>query len=76
MARKLEFGWFLPTSGDSTAFGDPSASVQIDPEHILRVVTASEGAGFEYLLIPVDRHLGRPISPAPSLPLIPPRSRP
>lgn len=55
MTRRLEFGWFLPTSGDSTAFGDPSASVVIDPGHIRRVVTAAESAGFEYLLIPVDQ---------------------
>lgn len=55
MTRLLEFGWFLPTSGDSTAFGDPSASVEINPEHIRRVVTAAEDAGFEYLLIPVDQ---------------------
>jgi alkanesulfonate monooxygenase len=55
MARRLEFGWFLPTSGDSTSFGDPSATVDIDPEHLRRVVTAAEDAGFEYLLIPVDQ---------------------
>lgn len=55
MARRLEFGWYLPTNGDSTSFGDPSASVEIDPDHIRRVVTAAEDAGFEYLLIPVDQ---------------------
>ena len=51
--RPLEFGWFLPTSGDSTAFGVPEASVDVSPEHFSRVVTAAEEAGFEYLLIPV-----------------------
>lgn len=55
MARNLEFGWFLPTSGDSTAFGKPEAAVEINPEHLRRVVTAAEDAGFEYLLIPVDK---------------------
>ena len=27
--RPLEFGWFVPTSGDSEAFGDPSATVDV-----------------------------------------------
>ncbi|MEM7255017.1 MAG: LLM class flavin-dependent oxidoreductase [Pseudomonadota bacterium] len=52
---RLEFGWFLPTSGDTTAYGVPEASVEICPAHLERVVDAAESAGFEYLLIPVDK---------------------
>lgn len=55
MARDLEFGWFLPTAGDSTAFGVPEASVEITPEYLLRVVEVAEDAGFTYLLVPVDQ---------------------
>ena len=25
--KRLEFGWFLPTAGDTTAYGLPSAQV-------------------------------------------------
>lgn len=53
--RPLEFGWFLPSSGDSTAFGVPEETIEIGPEHLRRVVRAAEDAGFEYLLIPVGR---------------------
>ena len=51
--RPLEFGWFLPTSGDSSAYGLPEASIDASPEHFHKVVSAAEDAGFEYLLIPV-----------------------
>jgi alkanesulfonate monooxygenase len=51
--RPLEFGWFLPTSGDSTAYGLPEAFISPDPNHFRKVVAAAEEAGFEYLLIPV-----------------------
>ena len=53
MQSTLEFGWFLPTAGDSSAFGVPEASIPVDAEHMQRVVDAAESAGFEYLLIPV-----------------------
>ncbi len=53
--QRLEFGWFLPTSGDTSAYGVPEASVPSSPEHMRRVVEAAERAGFEYLLIPVDK---------------------
>jgi alkanesulfonate monooxygenase len=53
--RPLEFGWFLPTSGDTSAYGVPQASIPITPEHLRTVVIAAEDAGFEYLLIPVDK---------------------
>lgn len=51
----IEVGWFLPTSGDTTAHGVPEAEVSIDPSYLGRVVQAAEEAGFEYLLIPVDQ---------------------
>lgn len=53
--QRLEFGWFLPTSGDTSAYGVPEAAVRSSPEHMRRVVEAAERAGFEYLLIPVDK---------------------
>src|SRR5215470_8738594 len=51
--RPLEFGWYLPTHGDTTAYGLMEAQVPGSPELCERVVTAAEQAGFEYLLIPV-----------------------
>lgn len=51
--RPLEFGWYLPTHGDTTAFNDPAAEVAPSLELFERVVAAAEAAGFEYLLIPV-----------------------
>ena len=51
--RPLEFGWYLPTHGDTTAYGLPEAQVPGSPELCERVVRAAEAAGFEYLLIPV-----------------------
>ena len=53
--RPLEFGWFVPTSGDSEAFGDPSATIDVGDDHLRRVTQAAEKAGFEYLLTPVGR---------------------
>jgi len=51
--RPLEFGWYLPTHGDTTAYGLAEAQVAGSPELCARVVNAAEQAGFEYLLIPV-----------------------
>src|SRR3982075_1081691 len=51
--RPLEFGWYLPTHGDTTAYGVAEAQVAGSPELCDRVVKAAEQAGFEYLLIPV-----------------------
>ena len=30
----LEFGWFLPTAGDTTAYGVPEAGVDVTPEYL------------------------------------------
>src|ERR1700761_5675832 len=49
----LEFGWFLPTSGDTTCYGDPSAFIPPSAALFDRVVLAAEAAGFEYFLVPV-----------------------
>jgi hypothetical protein len=51
--RPLEFGWYLPTHGDTTAYGVAEAQIAGSPELCDRVVQAAEKAGFEYLLIPV-----------------------
>ena len=51
--RPLEFGWYLPTHGDTTAFNDPASEVGPSLDLFERVVKAAEGAGFSYLLIPV-----------------------
>jgi len=53
MQTPLEFGWFLPTAGDTTCYGDRSKFVQPSAELFDRVVLAAEAAGFEYFLIPV-----------------------
>ena len=50
--RPLEFGWYLPTHGDTTAYGLMDAQIPGSPELCDRVVQAAEKAGFEYLLIP------------------------
>ena len=54
--RQLEFGWYLPTNGDTTAFGDPQGQTPPSPEMMEKIVLAAEDAGFEYILIPVVNH--------------------
>src|SRR5437762_13063735 len=51
--RPLECVCYLPTHGDTTAYGVPSAQVAGSTELCERVVAAAEAAKFEYLLIPV-----------------------
>jgi len=51
---KLSFGWFCPTIGDTTAFGDPSKSVPPSAELFEEVAVAADRAGFEYMLVPVS----------------------
>jgi alkanesulfonate monooxygenase len=53
MPASLEFGWFLPTSGDTTCYGDRSTSIPPSAALFDRVVLAAEAAGFEYFLVPV-----------------------
>ena len=52
--RKLEFGWFLPTAGDTTAYGVASAQVAPTLELFDKVTAAAEAAGFEYMLVRVQ----------------------
>ncbi len=49
----LEFGWYLPTHGDTTAFNRPEKSTPPSLELFDHIVQAAESAGFTYLLIPV-----------------------
>jgi alkanesulfonate monooxygenase len=53
MSTPLEFGWYLPSSGDTTCYGDPSRAVPPSAVMFDRVIAAAEAAGFEYFLIPV-----------------------
>jgi alkanesulfonate monooxygenase len=53
MPTPLEFGWFLPTSGDTTCYGDREKFVEPSAALFDRVVLAAEAAGFEYFLVPV-----------------------
>ena len=52
--RRLEFGWFLPTAGDTTAYGVADALVPPSLPLFDKVVQAAEAAGFEYMLVPVQ----------------------
>lgn len=51
--RPLEFGWYLPSNGDTTCYGDGPAVVPAGPAMFDRVLAAAEAAGFEYMLVPV-----------------------
>ncbi|MCH7483553.1 MAG: LLM class flavin-dependent oxidoreductase, partial [Chloroflexi bacterium] len=51
---RLRFGWFIPTAGDTKAFGDPSANIPPGLDHFTKVALAAEDAGFEYALVPVQ----------------------
>lgn len=54
--KQLEFGWFLPTSGDTQAYGVEEETISTTPEHLMKVVAAVEEGGFDYMLIPVARY--------------------
>ena len=57
---KLLMGWFCPTIGDTSAYGDPSKSVPPSAEMFERVALSAEKAGFDFMLVPVTSHmLGR-----------------
>lgn len=51
--RKLEFGWYLPTDGDTTAFNDDAAKKQPSVALFSKIIRAAEQARFEYILLPV-----------------------
>jgi alkanesulfonate monooxygenase len=48
----LEFGWFMPTRGDTDDYSAP-LKVSAGLEMFDRVASAAQRAGFEYMLIPV-----------------------
>lgn len=50
----LTFGWFLPTSGDSTCLADPKARIAPSPQLFDEVVQAVDDGGFKYILMPVN----------------------
>jgi alkanesulfonate monooxygenase len=50
----LSMGWFIPTLGDTTAFGVPSKEVPQSLDHFVRVAKAAEDAGFDYALVPIN----------------------
>lgn len=51
--RPLEFGWYLPSNGDTTSYAEGTDMVPAGTAMFDRVVAAAEAAGFEYLLVPV-----------------------
>lgn len=51
--RDLTFGWYLPTHGDTTAFGDPAATLPQSAELFDAVVEATDRGGYHYMLLPV-----------------------
>ena len=54
MKRPLEFGWFLPTSGDTEAFGEGANTIPSSMAAFEETTLAAEEAGFTYLLVPVQ----------------------
>ncbi len=50
----LTFGWFLPTSGDSTCLGDANAHIPQSRALFDEIVDVVDEAGFAYMLMPVN----------------------
>jgi len=47
----VEFGWFLPTMGDSEVIGPPTRPATLD--YLVEVAKAADEAGFKFALVPV-----------------------
>jgi alkanesulfonate monooxygenase len=47
----IDFGWFLPTMGDSESLGPPTREATLD--YLVDVAKAAEDAGFGFALVPV-----------------------
>jgi alkanesulfonate monooxygenase len=47
----IDFGWFLPTMGDSETVGPPTREATID--YLTTCAKAAEDAGFVFMLVPV-----------------------
>jgi len=55
MARPdLTFGWFLPTSGDSTCLADPKGHMPQSRALFDEIVDVVDDGGFSYMLMPVN----------------------
>lgn len=50
----LTFGWFLPTSGDSRALGDPAGHIPQSRALFDEIVDIVDRGGFSYMLTPVN----------------------
>ena len=50
----VTFGWFLPSSGDSTCLGDPAGRIPSSRAVFDEIVDAVDNGGFKYMLIPVN----------------------
>ena len=53
-ADNLTFGWFLPTSGDSTCLGDSAGHIPQSRALFDEIVDVVDNAGFAYMLMPVN----------------------
>lgn len=49
---RLKMGWFIPTNGDTTSFGDSTKNIPNSMEHFEKVALAAEEGGFDYVLVP------------------------
>jgi alkanesulfonate monooxygenase len=52
----LEFGWYLPTHGDTDRFHESAASIPPSLAMLDRVVDPVERAGFSDILVPFGTH--------------------
>ncbi|NDZ80933.1 LLM class flavin-dependent oxidoreductase [Streptomyces sp. SID10853] len=50
----VEFGWFIPTMGDTSQHGVAEAAIPQSMELFTNVAQTAEDAGFEYILVPVQ----------------------
>lgn len=50
----ITFGWFLPSSGDTTCLADPPAKIPQSRALFDEIVEAVDTGGYKYLLIPVN----------------------
>ncbi|MGZ0190228.1 MAG: LLM class flavin-dependent oxidoreductase, partial [Alphaproteobacteria bacterium] len=54
LQKDITFGWFLPTSGDSTCLADPNARIPQSPAMFDEIIDVVDNSGFSYLLMPVN----------------------
>ncbi|GAA1658345.1 alkanesulfonate monooxygenase [Citricoccus zhacaiensis] len=53
MGTEIDFGWFIPTMGDTARIGDPTSSTPPSLDLFTHIAQTAEDAGFTYLLVPV-----------------------